>query len=159
MDKNVTIYRKRHIPDEIVKLKDDEVVSCDDDLLVTFWKCIHPRNDIYRGASAYFLKKGYKVSKMYNSCGEVVYWYCDICSVECNHENNELLYEDLLLDVIIYNDGHVEVVDADEFAEALECGMITTEAAVAALRSLDELLRIIYSGEFKLLQREIEDRE
>lgn len=159
MSDNITIYRRRHIPDEIVKLDKDTILYKDDDVIITSWKCIHEREDIERGVSAYFLKKGYKVSKMYNANGDIVYWYCDIMDVFPGNNDNDIIYEDMLLDVIVYPDGSVHVVDADEFAKALEKGMITQKDAVKALNSLDNLLKIIYSGRFGELKDVVERRE
>ena len=51
-----------------------------------------------------------------------------------------------MADVKIYPDGKVEVVDIDEIADSLDKGIITVESAKKALRQLDSLLRIIYSG-------------
>lgn len=157
MSKSITIFRKRHIPKEIIKLKDDIILKFDGNVLVTKWKCIHPRKDIESGISAYYINDGYKVSKMFDAAGELVYWYCDIMTMHKGDNEGEFIYEDMLLDVIVYPDGYVEVVDAGEFAEAFERDMISKESAIKALNSMDKLLKIIYSGEFDTLKAEIEN--
>ena len=122
-----TLYRKRLIPEECVLLKDDEILVCNEDIIVTRWKALKPKKDLHHGYSCYFLKKGYKVSKLYSPDEKLVYWYCDIVKVVPNEEKNEIVFEDLLLDVVIYEDGHIEVLDADELADALEQKIIPQE--------------------------------
>ena len=43
---NITLYRKRLIPDELVHLKDDVVLYHDDTVIITKWKTIKPRKDM-----------------------------------------------------------------------------------------------------------------
>jgi len=42
----------------------------------------------------------------------------------------------------------VEVLDADELAEALEKGIISKEEAITSLYTLDKILRMAYAGKF-----------
>ena len=148
MTNPVSIYRKRFSPDEINDLKDDIIVYMDDSIIVTKWDTLKPRKDIKRGISIYFLEKGYKVSKLYSPEGKVVYWYCDIIKTIKNPEKNEIVFEDLLLDVTIYEDGRIQVLDSDELAEAIEKKLIPEEYVTMALRQMNELLQIIYTGKF-----------
>lgn len=158
MDKPL-LYRQRIIPREIVLLKDDVILYSDDDRIVTKWKTLRPKEAFDHGVSCYFLKEGIKVSKFYRKDGSLVYWYCDIISYEYDEVKNSYVFTDLLADVLVYPDGRVEVVDVDEIADALEDGTLTKEQMIPALRSLDKLLRKIYSGEFKELQSFIEEIE
>ena len=78
MDK-IQLFRRRYIPDEIKELKDDIVLSVTDDMILTKWNVLKPRKDIARGVSAYFIDKGIKVSKVYDSeeilsIGIVILW-------------------------------------------------------------------------------------
>jgi len=59
---------------------------------------------------------------------------------------NAYIFTDLLADVIIHPDGAVEVVDLGELSDALEDGSITEGEIKLALRNLDSLLQVIYSG-------------
>ena len=70
-----------------------------------------------------------------------------------------LVFEDLLLDVVIYEDGHIEVIDADELADALEQKIIPQEYGIMALRNMDKLLNIIYNGEFDGIEELIKKYE
>lgn len=154
---NPILYRKRLIPDECVLLKDDKIIVCNEDIIVTKWEALHPKKDLHHGYSCYYLKKGYKVSKFYTADNQLLYWYCDIVSYDYTSNTNTLVVTDLLADVIIYPDGFVKVVDIDEIALCLEDGKITSSQIAAALRQLDSLLNTIYSGDFKQLTDNIDN--
>ena len=66
---------------------------------------------------------------------------------------------DLLADVLIYPDGFVKVVDLDELADAEEAGIITKDQLLKSLRTLDRLLGMIYSGDFKRIRDYVESFE
>jgi predicted RNA-binding protein associated with RNAse of E/G family len=129
------------------------------DLIITTWKTLHPRKDIARGISAFYLDKGFKVSKVYNTQGEIVYWYCDIIQVKKDEDKNTVIIEDLLIDLILYEDGSMRIMDLNELADALENNLITQEEATYALRTVNSLLQIIYAGRFHTLQEPINSRE
>ena len=151
MDKPI-LYRKRIIPEEIVLLDKDEVLYLDDEHIVTKWNAIKPKKILHHGCSCYFLKEGYKVSKFYQEDGTLMYWYCDIIDYTYDPKDNSYVFTDLLADVLIYPDKRVEVVDVGEIADALTDGTLSIEKMIPALRSLDKLLKIIYSGEFSKIQ-------
>lgn len=146
--KKTTILRQRYIPNEIVDISGDEILHRDENILVTRWKAIKPRLDISGGISYALLKEGLKISKFYNSAGEFIYWYCDIVDVDYNEMEDRYTLIDLLIDVKILPNRTVEVLDADELAEALEQGLITQEQACRSLRRLDKLLKMIYNDQF-----------
>ena len=153
------LYRKRYIPNESILLKDDNILLAEENLIVTGWKTLKPRKDISFGYSAYFIDKGFKVSKMYNSSHELVYWYCDIIDTEYDKATNTYVFQDLLADVLIYPDGSVQVVDLDEIADLLDKGVINTDIASKALRILNHLLQLIYQGDFINYQKIINQLE
>ena len=145
----LVLYRRRFIPDEKILLKDDTVVSVSDDAIVTKWEVLTKRHDFTHGMSCYYIKEGFKVSKFLDDNDNIVYWYCDI--IETEKDGNTYTFNDLLADVIIRNDGQVEVVDLDELADAYKDGLITRSQLDTALRQLDKLLKIIYSKGVKSL--------
>ncbi|MCR5688403.1 MAG: DUF402 domain-containing protein [Lachnospiraceae bacterium] len=151
MDKPL-LYRKRIIPEEIILLDKDEILYSDEGHIVTRWNAIRPKKILHHGCSCYFLKEGYKVSKFYREDGRLMYWYCDIISYTYDPGENSYVFTDLLADVIIYPDGHVEVVDVGEIADALTDGTLTVDEMIPALRSLDKLLAVIYSGGFEKIK-------
>lgn len=153
------LYRKRIIPEECIPLKDDEILFADSHRIVTRWRTLRPKEQFDHGVSCYYLDEGFKVSKFYKSDGELLYYYCDIISYEYSEEENYYIFTDLLADVLIYPDNHVEVVDVGEIADAIEDGTLKQEEMIPALRSLDKLLHIIYSGHFSELTEIIESLE
>lgn len=155
----IHLYRKRYVPDEIVELKDDKVLYRDKDIIVTKWNILNPRPDINHGFSVYYMREGFKISKMYNAAHELVYWYCDIIDTEYNEKNNSYIFYDLLIDVLIYPDNHVEVVDLDEFADFTQREGLPPDMLAKALRQTDTLLKHIYNGRFDELTEPITSRE
>ncbi len=154
---NPILYRKRIIPEECIRLKDDVVLACNEDYILTSWNALKPKKDLHHGFSCYFLKEGLKVSKFYRSDDSLLCWYCDIVTYDYNLDTNTLISTDLLADVIIYPDGFVKVVDLDELAIALEEGSITQDTLKDSLRTVNKLLEIIYAGEFGSLQQYINE--
>lgn len=155
--KNPILYRKRLIPQECILLKDDRILSCDKEHIVTAWNTLHPKKDLHHGWSCYFLKDGFKVSRFCREDGSLLYWYCDIVDFDYQEETNELTVIDLLADVIIYPDGFVKVVDLDELVQASDEGRLSSETLKESLLKLNKLLTIIYSGEFSKLQSYLPD--
>ncbi len=147
------LYRRRIIPDECILLKGDEILSCDEERIVTKWNTLKPRNDFHHGYSCYFLKEGFKVSRFLKEDDTLVYWYCDIVDFDYRKETNELVVTDLLADVIVYPDGFVKVVDIDEMVEALDESSISLNTLRTGLMKLNRLLNIIYEGKFPELQQ------
>ena len=150
------LYRKRIIPQECILLKDDIILSCDEEHIITSWNALHPKKDLHHGWSCYFLKEGFKVSKFCKEDGTLMYWYCDIVEFDYNHTQNTLVVTDLLADVIIYPDGFVKVVDIDELVTALNQNELSLETLKSSLLILDKLLKIIYDGKFSKLQHLLE---
>ena len=160
MKQNIHLYRRRFIPDEILSLHKDEILYVDEDIILTRWDTLKPRADFSHGISAYFLKKNCKVTKVLRANEELVYWYCDIMQMieqpQTNANERVLIMEDLLIDVLVYPDGSVRVLDLDEAADAAEQGLITQEMLCRSMRAANRLLQDIYTGKFKEYQQEIE---
>lgn len=148
---DIQLYRRRFIPDEVKLLKDDKILYLDDELIITSWTTLKPRSDFASGISAYYRKKGFKISRHYDMQGNFTRWYCDII-IE-SQVGNDLIFSDVLIDVIILPNGTVQVVDLDEAAEALEQGLITSGMLTQALRSTNMLLSCIYQGSFSELTK------
>lgn len=157
--KQIRLFRRRYLPDEMIELKDDEILSISENLIVTRWDVLKPRKDIARGYSAYFLQQGVKLSKVYDPSGNLVYWYCDIVKPVIDKAAGTYVFHDLMIDVLIYPDGSVQVVDLDEFADVMEQGTLDSATYLEALRATDALLKKIYAGKFSQLTRYIEELE
>lgn len=151
------LFRRRFIPDENIELKDDMILVLEPNLIITSWNVLKPRRDISRGVSAYFIDKGIKVSKVFDNAGQMVYWYCDIIETHYDEKENTYTFNDLLIDVVVYPDGQVEVLDMDEFADAMEQGILSVGTIAHAMRATDDLLHTIYAGEFEKYTHYIDD--
>ena len=153
------LYRRRFIPNELTALKDDVILVQEENLIITKWLTLRPRIDIARGISAYYIDKGFKISKIYDKNDQIVYWYCDIIQTKIDSNKNTVLFEDLLIDIIFHRDGSIQIADLDELALALEQKLISQEECIYALRTLDLLLKLIYQGKFYTLQERVNEAE
>ena len=143
-----TLFRKRIIPNECVKLKDDIILHMDKNMLVTKWKTLKPRSDFHHGYSLYLFDEGIKVSKFLREDGSLYYWYCDIVEYDNDPEKNELVVTDLLVDITIDSDNRLNVLDVDELTTAYEKGLITDEQFHLSVKRLGDLLSSVHSGKF-----------
>ena len=148
---HIRLYRKRFIPDELKLLADDKILYYDDELIITSWNTLKPRSDFASGISAYYRKEGFKISRHYGADGAFTRWYCDIVAESTTKDG--LVFSDLLIDVVIFPDNTVRVVDLDEAADALEQGLITADMLTQALRSTNKLLTYIHQGRFSELTK------
>ena len=144
---SLKLYRRRYIPDEKVWLKDDEIVSFENGVLITKWRTLKPRKDINRGISAYFLNDGVKVSRVLKEAGKLVYYYCDIIEAEEDADGG-IIFHDLLLDIVVYPDGSARLLDLGEVSEALKRKLLPEGYINKALERADLLLEKIYEGKF-----------
>ncbi|HBY20406.1 MAG: hypothetical protein A2Y24_06630 [Clostridiales bacterium GWE2_32_10] len=143
---SVKLLRKRYIPNETVDISGDEVIYVDEELLVSRWVPIHNREDIKYGISYLYINKGFKVAKVYNYNNELDHYYCDIMQVERDKFTNTYTEIDLLVDIVVYRNGEVRVLDLDELSEARQKKLITEEQLLYALEHANKLLNIIYNG-------------
>lgn len=142
------MYRKRFIPNEIVDISNDEVLERNENMIVTRWKPIKPREDIGGGISYIFLKKGYKISKLFDTHGNFIYWYCDIIEYSYDKEKDEYIFTDLLADVKVLPNGKAEVLDMAELAEAYNKEMIIGAQMLEAIKSVNTLMEMIQDNCF-----------
>ncbi len=172
------LYRRRLIPNECILLKDDRIVSFENNRLVTVWDAIRPKKNLHHGISCFFFDEGIKVSKFYREDNSLVYWYIDIIYAhrtntipdlthtysirsipERDEGGNNLVVTDLLADILIYPDGSIKLVDLGEISDALESGLLDISTAAHALRLTDRTLGEIYSGAFRDKQEYLESFE
>ena len=156
---DLKLYRRRIIPNECILLEEDEILYHDPEVIITKWNTIRPKKTLHHGFSCYFIDRGYKVSKFYDHDNQLISWYCDIIDHTYDPDEKTYIFTDLLIDVIVYPDGFVRVVDLDELADAQRDGLITQAQMQLALRRCDKLLSLIYKGAFHKLQKYIEDYE
>ena len=144
---NIELWRKRYYPDEEVNISGDKILYLDDDLLVTSWVPIKPRDDMARGVSFWFLKKGWKISKLYDLEGKFIHYYCDICRYEVEPGKKYRMI-DLLADVIVEQSMTYKVVDMEELVGMLEDHTLPPKEFMISIKNLTTLLEAINSGEF-----------
>ena len=149
MYSDIKLYRRRFIPAETKPLNNDKILYFDENLIITSWECFNPRPDFATGISAFYRKEGFKISRHFAMDGSFTRWYCDIIAESV--DENEITLSDLLIDVIIYPNGEVRVVDLDEAADAVEQGLMSKELLVQALRTTNNLLNYIYQGKLEEL--------
>lgn len=149
------MFRRRFIPDENILLKNDKIIELNDKIIITKWEVLKKRNDFTHGVSCYFLNENIKVSKFIDKDENILYWYCDIIDWNYNKSENAYTFNDLLVDVIVYENGFVKVVDIGELSAALDKGLITAELLKKALTTVDKLLNVIYSGNFSIYKNYI----
>ena len=143
-----TILRKRLIPYETVNLASDELLYLDDSLLITKWNTLHPKKEFKSGVSYYFLDKSFKVSRFYGHDSSLLYWYCDIIEVSFDAATNTYLMLDLLLDIKVFADNHIEILDEDELTEAYEKKLITKEQFLFSHSCMESLITAVQKGLF-----------
>jgi protein associated with RNAse G/E len=146
--KTINLYRKRIIPDETILLKDDVIISIENNYIITSWKTLKPRKDFSRGLSLYLLDRGLKISRFFDKNDQPLFFYCDVIETAFDEDKNSYVFTDLLADVLVYDNGTIKILDLDEFAEAVEKKLITFAQAQNALTSLSFLLSKIGDGSF-----------
>ena len=137
------MFRKRFIPDEIVDISNDEVLERNENIIITRWKPIKPRADIGGGISYTFLRRGYKISKIFDTQDKFIYWYCDVFEYTHDKEKDEYVFCDLLADVKVYPEGEMEILDFPELAEAFQNKIITRAQLLRAIKSVNMLVEMI----------------
>ena len=152
------IFRKRFCPKECIELSDDVRLFEGEHMLITSWKTLRPKKELACGLSLYLPEDGLKISRFLRENGELLYWYCDIIAAEPG-EDGGTVFTDLLVDIVVYPDGKLQIWDLGEAGEVLRRGDITPDLLAESLHRTDELLRIIYRGRFAALQKVLTDAE
>lgn len=145
---NPVLYRRRLIPNECILLKDDVILSCTDNMILTKWNALRPKKELHHGFSAYFLKEHIKVSKFCKEDNTFMYWYCDIVDYETDESAGTVTSIDLCVDVVVYPDGRLKVLDLDELVQARREGLLTQGQLEHALLATGDLLDDIYHERF-----------
>jgi predicted RNA-binding protein associated with RNAse of E/G family len=125
---------------EAAATSEHNCISVTDDVIVetaSKWWTEHFRLFIY-------LPKQYLLLRLCNDDS----WYIDM-GILWKLNSTVYVWTDLELDVITPKTGlHYNVLDIDEFAEAISVGEISMEMAVLALKSLHEVIQDIQAGRF-----------
>ncbi|HVA90982.1 MAG TPA: DUF402 domain-containing protein [Chloroflexota bacterium] len=92
----------------------------------------------------YYPGRGYAIWQIARPDGSLKGWYCNI-STPVEQSGDTLSFRDLLLDLLVYPDGRLSVLDRDEFEAARREGLDPGEA-VMAQAALAEVLAIAEAG-------------
>ncbi len=152
------IFRKRYFPEELIELKKDRQLFVGEHMLITSWKTLKPRKDLASGVSLYLPEEGWKISRMYGVDGSFLEWYCDLIEAE-PHPDGGTVFVDLLIDVVRYPNGTVQVLDLGEAGEMMEQGVVPANRIAVALRNTEPLLNLIQGPEFAKVAKVIENAE
>ncbi len=142
------MFRKRFIPNETIDISGDEILKRTNEVIITKWLPIHPRNDIASGVSYVYFNDGYKISLFYDSEGKFLYYYCDIIDYKYDQENDSYTFIDLLVDIKYYPDGKIEFLDFDELQKAYDDGLIDGAMLLKAINNLNKLVKKIEDNSF-----------
>lgn len=87
---------------------------------------------------------------MFDQNDQIVQWYIDIC-LRSGVDGSDIPWmDDLYLDLAVLPDMQVELLDADELADARESGEITTAEFDLAWTEANRLMEQIAHGHFGL---------
>ena len=107
-------------------------------------------NDGYIWLQHFPTNEQHSLTTMFDSNGEVVQWYIDIC--ERNGVENKIPWvDDLFIDIVVLPDGEIIRLDEDELEEALLNGTISNELHEIACTETKRLQELIENGKFTLM--------
>jgi len=130
------------------------VLSDDGRLLVTKYRA---RTPIYtsRGefrspydSTVYFWRdRWYNVFRLSRPGCSLALWYCNV-TTPATFECGQLTYIDLDLDVAVHPDGHIRLLDRDEFERHRELYRYPDDVARKAEDAADEVMTLAREGKF-----------
>ena len=107
-------------------------------------------NNGYSWLQHFPIEKRHSVTTMFNSNGEIVQWYIDICH-SIGISNDVPWLDDLFLDIVVLPSGEIIRLDDEELENALATGIIDHTLYKSACDEADQITRLIKSNEFKLM--------
>ncbi|WP_035512524.1 DUF402 domain-containing protein [Halalkalibacillus halophilus] len=93
----------------------------------------------------------HSVTTMFNSNGEIVQWYIDIC-LQNGVEDGVPWMDDLFLDIVVLPSGEIMLLDTDELEEAFEQGVISEYQYNLAHKEAREIIELVHKDEFNLIK-------
>lgn len=90
----------------------------------------------------------YAITAMYDDRGQLVEYYIDICLPYRFDEQGHAYFDDLYLDIVLYPDGHIDLLDEDELEDAFNHGQVSQAQYETAYRVRADLLLKIQAGTF-----------
>ena len=77
----------------------------------------------------------------YDADGNLIEWYIDINLENTVDSDGNPYYTDLYLDVVVYPDGEVKIIDEDELIEAFQAGIIDEKQMKHAYDVCDDVIK------------------
>ncbi|WP_246111036.1 DUF402 domain-containing protein [Sporosarcina luteola] len=117
----------------------------------------------YKGRGVCIANKGYSwlqhfpdgeqfsVTTVFDSTGQIVQWYIDICRENGYCLTNGPWMDDLFLDLIILPSGEIIEKDIDELEEALNSQLISDDEFALAWAEFDRIKTLAAQNRFELL--------
>ncbi|MFB4166887.1 DUF402 domain-containing protein [Virgibacillus sp. JSM 102003] len=96
------------------------------------------------------LEAHHSVTSMFNSNGEIVQWYIDIC-LRNGVEENVPWMDDLFLDIVVLPSGEIIQLDTDELEKAFVDGVVTKYQYDLAWKEVNKLTKQIKNNNFILM--------
>lgn len=103
--------------------------------------------------------RNHSVTTMFDSQGNIIQWYIDICAKNGVSENNVPWMDDLFLDLIALPTGELIRKDTDELEEALISGNIDKNLYDLAWEESIKVSELIERDEFLLLKLSEDHKE
>jgi uncharacterized protein len=105
----------------------------------------------YNVRNHYWTDRWYNVMRFETPGGGMVEWYCNV-STPAEYDGELLSWIDLDLDVRVWPDGRVEVLDEDEFLEHSQRMAYPDDVIASARRAVDDLLELVAGSAFPFEQ-------
>lgn len=109
-------------------------------------------DDGYEWLQQFPSDRNHSVTTMFDSKGNIVQWYIDICSLNGVSENDVPWMDDLFLDLIVLPTGKLIKKDANELEEALISGTIDKNLYDLAWKEANRLSELIEHDEFTIIK-------
>lgn len=104
----------------------------------------------YKRLQFAFLNKNFWVTAVYDNNDNLIEHYIDITKNNFL-DNDNPYYEDLFLDVVLYNDGKTYILDEDELDEAVKEGIVKEDEYKLANDVLKEVIDYIEKNKEEII--------
>lgn len=89
--------------------------------------------------------ENYCIKMVLDENERIVLWYIDIIRGSGTAQDGVAYFDDLYLDIIVFDDGHIVIDDMDELQEAYDEQLITKDDYLGALQTQQKLQRGLLS--------------
>ncbi|HZW03284.1 MAG TPA: DUF402 domain-containing protein [Anaerolineaceae bacterium] len=151
--KKTTVYSEGYVDDDGVRLKTCSVLPPQTSELFSqiWWRAdlVTPGRLVGSVCKYLFYGEWFDVVELRGAAGELIGYYCDICTPVVR-QGQDYFLTDLFLDLWIEPDGSMRELDWDEFEEAAAGGLISVEWQQAAVDALERLKTLAASGRLQM---------